>query len=123
MDAHRIEQAIANLLSNAAKYGAKNDTITVTLDQIDNKARVSVTDHGEGVPLAFHDKLFDAFSQAGGKRERVVKGTGLGLYIVSAIMQEHDGQVGYTTFPHSGSTFFLDLPLHDSETASLSADL
>ena len=115
IDTHRVEQALANLMSNAVKYGAKNDTIVVTVDRVDGRAHISVTDHGEGVPPAFREKLFDAFSQAGVQRERVVKGTGLGLYIVAAIVGEHDGQVGFTTELNAGSTFYIELPLRNPE--------
>ncbi len=111
IDAHRIEQVLANLLSNAVKYGAERDSITVTVERLASSARVSVTDHGEGVAEEFRDQLFDAFSQAGGDHAHMVKGTGLGLHIVKVIMEEHDGRVGFITTPWQGSTFYIELPL------------
>jgi len=110
-DPHRIEQVLANLLSNAAKYGADNDEIEVAVTEEMDKVRISITDHGSGIPVEFQSRLFHAFEQAGNKREHVVRGTGLGLYIAKAIVQEHNGEIGFVTEAGKGTSFWFDLPV------------
>lgn len=110
-DPHRIEQVLANLLSNAAKYGADRDQIEVAVSKDGDKVRISVTDHGEGIPIEFQSRLFRAFEQSGNKREHVVRGTGLGLYIAKSIVQEHSGDIGFVTEAGRGTSFWFDLPL------------
>lgn len=113
VDPHRIEQVLANLLSNAVKYGRANDEIEVAVVRHDDRVQVSVTDHGEGIPAEFQPRLFEAFSQSADMREHIIKGTGLGLYIAKAIIQEHNGEIGFNTTPGEGTTFWFDLPRHD----------
>lgn len=109
-DPLRIEQVLANLLSNAVKYGKQNDIIDVALERKSDCIRISVTDHGDGVPEDFQDRLFQAFEQSGSKREHVIKGTGLGLYIAKAIIQEHNGEIGFETDEGKGTCFWFELP-------------
>jgi signal transduction histidine kinase len=110
-DPHRIEQVMANLLSNAAKYGKDNDNIEILLERRADKVRISITDHGKGIPEDFQDRLFKAFEQSGNKREHVIKGTGLGLYIAKAIVQEHGGEIGFDTEKDRGTCFWFELPV------------
>lgn len=58
VDPVRIEQALTNLLSNAVKYGRDGDCIEVTMQRQGGFVRVSIVDHGEGVPLAFQRRIF-----------------------------------------------------------------
>ena len=112
-DPHRLEQVLANLLSNAAKYGAERDDIEVVVSVEEGRVRISITDHGNGIPLEFQSRLFQAFEQSGDKREHVVRGTGLGLYIAKAIVQEHSGEIGFVTEIGKGTCFWFDLPVSD----------
>ncbi|UCE88633.1 MAG: HAMP domain-containing histidine kinase [Pseudomonadota bacterium] len=110
-DAHRIEQVMANLLSNAAKYGSQGDHIEVAVQRVpQDYLRVSVTDHGAGIPESFRNRVFRKFSQADTSSTRNIKGTGLGLSIVKAIIEEHNGQVGFVSEPGNTTTFYFDLP-------------
>lgn len=113
-DPHRIEQVLANLLSNAAKYGADQDEIEVAVTSVADRARISITDHGSGIAPEFQPRLFQAFEQSGNKREHVVRGTGLGLYIAKAIVQEHHGEIGFVTEAGKGTSFWFELPAGDA---------
>lgn len=111
VDEHRIMQVMSNLLSNAAKYGAEQDSIVVSANRNEHFARISVTDHGNGIPDSFRDSIFQKFAQAESGSERASSGTGLGLSVVKSIIEQHSGRVGYYSRIGLGSTFFIDLPL------------
>lgn len=116
IDKGRIEQVMANLLSNAAKYGATSDTVDVDVQVNANKVRVNVTDHGAGIPESFRSRIFDKFAQGDASNTRKVSGTGLGLSIVKLIVEEHDGKVGFESEVDQGSTFYFELPLYNEVT-------
>ncbi|WP_455223567.1 sensor histidine kinase [Kaarinaea lacus] len=111
-DAMRIEQVLANLLSNAAKYGALNDVIEVQVFKpAANLVRVSVTDHGEGIAPQIQNKIFDKFVMARTGKSGKVRSSGLGLSISKAIIEAHNGHIGFETRAGEGSTFFFELPV------------
>ncbi|QPK64432.1 response regulator [Methylomonas sp. LL1] len=110
-DPDRLIQVINNLLSNAAKFSPKNGDVEVTLIQHQGFARISVRDHGPGIPSQFLPRLFDKFSQVDGSDKRNTGGTGLGLSIAKAIVEKHQGKIGVETQEHFGSTFHVDLPM------------
>ena len=72
--------------------------------------RVSVTDHGPGIPEAFQKKIFQKFSQADSTDAGQKGGTGLGLNICRAIVERHGGSIDFTTEKGVGTSFFFDLP-------------
>jgi len=111
VDEVRIGQVLANLLSNAIKYGALNDEVIITINVTDNDVRVSVTDHGEGIPLFFTNRVFTKFAQSDASTTRKVSGTGLGLSISKQIIEKHGGKIGFDSLVGKGSTFYFDLPV------------
>lgn len=115
-DKHRIEQVLTNFLSNAAKYGGNNDTIEVAVTRMDNHLRVSVTDHGPGIPKKFQSRVFEKFAMAyAPKKDQKVKSSGLGLSIAKAIIEQHEGTIGFDTETDTqlktGTTFWFELPI------------
>ena len=115
-DANRIEQVLANFLSNAAKYGGENDVIEVLVNKPSaNTVRVSVIDHGEGVAEDIKDKIFDKFIMSNASRNAKVRSSGLGLSIARAIIEKHDGQIDFSSEPGKGSTFYFELPVVKTE--------
>lgn len=109
-DYQRLVQVMMNLLSNAIKFTRSNDTINVAMEIIDPSVRVSVTDHGPGIPKEFQPKIFEKFSQADSTTVRSFEGTGLGLNICKNIVQGHGGTIQFVTKEGEGTTFFFDLP-------------
>jgi PAS domain S-box-containing protein len=110
-DPDRVVQLTTNLLANALKHSAKGDVIDVTIERGDTHARVSVRDHGPGVPADFQNQLFQQFAQgqaADGKRRA---GTGLGLAICKALAEQMSGRVGFDPAPGGGAVFWFELPL------------
>ncbi|MFK5915264.1 MAG: HAMP domain-containing sensor histidine kinase [Woeseiaceae bacterium] len=109
-DSRRLTQAITNLLSNAMKYSAKNDTVTVTVSSHEHQAIIYVTDHGPGIEKEFQKLVFDKFAQSKSKLTRQVGGTGLGLTIVKHIVEAHHGLVSFDSKVNQGTTFKIVLP-------------
>jgi signal transduction histidine kinase len=113
VDPEAITQAFINLLDNAIKYsdGAPQKEIQVTLARQGHKALLSVRDHGIGIPPGEERRIFELFYRGRDPRVAGVKGSGLGLTLVSHIMTAHGGRVNVRSHPGAGATFTLELPL------------
>jgi PAS domain S-box-containing protein len=111
VDANRILQVLANFLSNAAKFSPAEATVKIGMAVDGTNVRVSVTDHGPGVPAAFREHIFERFSQADNSDSRRKGGTGLGLTIAKALIERMQGTIGFTTHAEFGTTFFFELPV------------
>ena len=110
VDAIRMLQVLTNLLSNAAKFSPAEASIEIGMVMVGMKVRISVTDHGPGIPPAFHDRMFQRFSQADGSDSRQKGGTGLGLSISKALIEQMGGTITYESDPGIATTFIVELP-------------
>jgi PAS domain S-box-containing protein len=106
-DPIRIEQVIANLLVNAAKFGL-GKPIEVTLDADPARVRVSVQDQGTGIAPEDQKRIFQQFERAVTAGGAV--GLGLGLYITRQIVEAHGGLISVRSVLGAGSTFTVELP-------------
>ncbi len=114
VDVDRILQVLTNLISNAIKFSKPNHSVNVALAiRSDGSLRFSVTDEGEGIPLPLQSKLFQRFQQVDSSDTRAKEGTGLGLALCKAIVEEHKGLIGLHSSEITGSTFWFDLPTVD----------
>ncbi len=111
-DEQRLFQVLANLISNAAKFSPQGARVAVTVvDRGDGSARISVRDHGRGIPEEFKERIFGRFTQADSSDSRDKGGAGLGLSIAKAIAERHGGTMSFDSRFGEGSTFHVDLPL------------
>jgi PAS domain S-box-containing protein len=111
-DPGRLQQAVSNLLSNAIKFTPAGGDVKVSLDTVDQKARLCVADNGEGMDRAFLPFAFERFRQQDTSSTRAHHGLGLGLYVVRHVIGSHGGFVsGESPGPGRGSTFTVLLPL------------
>jgi two-component system OmpR family sensor kinase len=110
-DAHKLEQLVGNLVGNAIKYTLEGGTITLSLFQDGDWARLDVADTGIGISPEHLPHIFDRFYRVDKARSRVGGGTGLGLAIVKGIVLQHGGKVTVTSEPGKGSTFTVWLKL------------
>jgi two-component system OmpR family sensor kinase len=110
-DDHQLRQVVANLLSNAVRHTPDSAQIRVTLTTGDGRAHLAVADDGPGLEADVAAKVFEPFFRADESRARQTGGAGLGLAIVAAIVEAHDGGVRLDTAPGAGATFTVTLPL------------
>ncbi|MHB8872581.1 MAG: sensor histidine kinase, partial [Myxococcaceae bacterium] len=109
-DPTRIEQVIANFLDNALKYSPEGTPIDVSLSLEPDQVRLSVADHGLGIPLEQRGQLFNRFFRVDANLPRQQPGLGLGLYICRMIIKPHGGTIGVDSEIGRGSTFHFTLP-------------
>jgi heavy metal sensor kinase len=110
-DGELIRRMILNLLDNAVKYTPKDGEINVSLTRQNGNAEIVVRDTGIGIPQADQSHVFDRFYRVDKARSRSLGGAGLGLSIVSWIVEAHGGKISMESAPNHGSTFTVELPL------------
>jgi len=107
-DEFRIEQVVANLLTNALRYGAKNPVQVRTFEQ-QGMACVEVKDQGIGISEQNQQRIFQQFERVASSQSSA--GLGLGLYISEQIVLAHGGSIGVHSIEGQGATFTVRLPL------------
>ncbi len=110
-DPDRFFQVVTNLLSNAIKFSSREAEVVVAVEASEDRVRLSVRDHGPGIPLEFRSRIFQRFAQAETVELRHRGGSGLGLNIVKQIVTRLAGEVGFDEAPGGGTTFHVTLPL------------
>jgi len=118
-DAHQIQQVLLNLVINAEQAmlsaNGRGSLVLRTWHDVERHAVVlQVSDDGPGVPVEVKNKIFDPFFTT----KEVGKGTGLGLTVAYAIVQEHGGSIHVVSPPTGGASFTVELPLSSSEGAA-----
>ena len=110
VDAVRYEQALSNLLSNAAKFSPPQSEIEVGAERHGGSVRVFVRDHGDGIPDEFRERIFGRFAQAEGGSSRHKGGSGLGLHITRQLVERMNGTIGFVSQVGLGTTFWVEFP-------------
>ena len=110
-DPYEIERCIINLVGNAVKFTPEGGSITIDIEDLDDKVKISVTDTGCGIDEKFHKAIFDRFSQVEDS-EPVKSGSGLGLTITNQIIKLHKGKIYVESELGKGSTFVIILPVN-----------
>jgi signal transduction histidine kinase len=107
-DYERVLRIFSNLVGNAIKFCPAESTVRLSAVQVEDKVRFEVADNGPGIPQANVSRLFESFWQSDGADQR---GLGLGLSIVKAIVEAHQGEVGVQSVLGEGATFWFSLPV------------
>ncbi len=103
-----IRHVIVNLLDNAVKYGPVSQSVTVEVDMRDGNAEVSVSDVGQGVPVADREAIWRAFARA--KTPTDAAGSGIGLTIVHDVMSTNGGKAWVEKASSGGARFVVSIP-------------
>ncbi|HSC67664.1 MAG TPA: ATP-binding protein, partial [Cellvibrio sp.] len=114
IDAQRLQQVMANLISNAVKFSPAAGTVEVCVTRRGAQVEVAVIDHGPGVSEEFRARIFQKFAQADSSDSRQRGGTGLGLSISKAFVERMHGTIGFESEPGKGATFFATFPIAES---------
>jgi len=109
-DPERLREVLSNLVSNAVKYSPKGGMVWVGGRVDQTGVTVYVADQGIGIPPEEQDRIFDRFHRIETGLHRGTEGTGLGLYLVKAIVEAHGGRVWVESAPERGSIFMFRLP-------------
>lgn len=109
VDALRLQQVLANFLSNACKFSPSESCISLRIEHLEGQLRVNVCDQGSGVPESFQARIFHKFSQADASTTRQQGGTGLGLAISKELIERMGGTIGFDSSAQ-GTTFWFQLP-------------
>ena len=104
-DKDAFTSIITNLVSNALKYTPEKSTICVTIVQKEGETALSISDEGIGIAREETDKIFEKFFRSGNEETRKQKGTGLGLYIVKKMVNQHEGLIQVKKNKPKGSIF------------------
>jgi len=110
-DPQRLEQILANLLSNARKYATPGTEISVEAELKFSEVIVSITNLGGGIRPEEQAMIFSRFQRSKSARKSNVAGIGLGLHIVKGLVEAHGGRVWVESVPEQNATFRFTLPL------------
>ncbi|MCG1023341.1 ATP-binding protein [Sutcliffiella horikoshii] len=110
-DREKLLQVMANLLSNSIKYSPEGGEIHITVSSSDTMLKVTIKDHGIGIPEDAIPHLFTKFYRVDNSDLRKIGGTGLGLSIVKEIIQAHEGDIRISSEVDGGTTVTLTLPI------------
>lgn len=108
-DSQRLTQVIANLATNAVKYGSDGGVVILKAMRAGACIRVEVIDHGVGLTAEKQAQLFEPFNRLGLERS-TIEGHGIGLALAKSLIEMQGGSIGVDSQPGHGATFWLELP-------------
>lgn len=115
VDSERFQQVMSNLISNAAKHSPAGECVCIGVDMVNIEegkgfVKISVKDNGCGIPIEFHDVIFDKFTQASKGDKSSSDGTGLGLFLTKQFVERLQGAIDFTSTPGKSTNFYITLP-------------
>lgn len=123
-DLVRLTQIVSNLIINSANYTKSGGRIRVSLRRSNDKALISVSDNGVGIPAHMLPKVFELFTQATQETDARQSGLGIGLALVRQLVELHDGSItALSDGVGCGSEFIVSLPLESQPDDSVARDL
>lgn len=110
-DRNLVKIVLQNLLTNAIKYTPAGGKVTIDIRTEGKDIVSTVTDSGIGIPISSHSRIFQKLFRAENASKNAIDGTGLGLYVAKAIVEQSGGTIGFTSKENEGTTFRFSLPL------------
>jgi len=114
-DPSLMQQALNNLISNALKYTPEGGDVELSGLVTADEVIIQVIDNGIGIPKKEISNLFKPFYRVETSEHMAQDGTGLGLSLIKAIIEQHDGRIWVESTLGEGSTFYIALPLEEGE--------
>lgn len=111
MNKKSLYNVIQNLVTNAIDYSPADTAVTINLEQVGDFAKISVSNKGPHIPKEEMIHLFERFYRAESTKKIKPEGTGLGLYIAKAVVEEMGGQIGLDDRDGEDTTFWFTIPL------------
>jgi len=121
-DRFRIAQVLSNLLNNASNYSADDSHITFHVTTESDRIGLSIKDEGIGIPYEDQRDLFEPFYRVDNEITRSVSGSGLGLAMTRAIVEQHGGEISLESIPGVETTFWVSLPILSQDQSGVSQD-
>ena len=109
-DPDKIERILLNLLSNAVKFSKPGAEIEVFIEDLKDRVRIQVKDTGIGIAEDKLDSIFERFVQVDRSLTRNHEGSGIGLSLVKALVEKHEGTISVESELGKGTTFLIELP-------------
>lgn len=111
VDSEQFKRVLVNLIENAIKFSLNPDTsVKITVSNQANEVLISIADEGIGIPEEMQPLVFDRFYRGKQKGVEHVSGTGLGLSLVKAIVENHKGRIWFESVYGQGTTFYVSIP-------------
>lgn len=114
LDPALVRIIIENLLSNAIKYTEEKGKINLSAEVHNKDLEIQVGDTGLGIPKDEREKIFTKLFRASNVKRRVPDGTGLGLYLVKAVVDKLNGKINFESEVGKGTTFFVKIPISEN---------
>jgi len=111
-DPEKISLIIQNLIDNAIKYIKGQGSIKISVQPVSGSVRVSVKDTGVGIPANQQKHIFQKFFRSDNIMKHQTVGTGLGLFIAKAVVEENGGKIWFDSKEGQGTTFYFTLPIY-----------
>jgi two-component system phosphate regulon sensor histidine kinase PhoR len=121
-DRHFLTQALANLLENALKFTPDGGAVQVHAEAIEDCVVIKVSDNGIGIPPEALSRVFERFFRAEQPNAAHARGSGLGLSLVKAVVDAHNGRVWLESAPGHGTTVYMALPILVADRQRLPAE-
>jgi PAS domain S-box-containing protein len=122
-DPLRLEQIVANLVSNAVKFSEEGTRIDIDIARADHDIRLRVHDQGRGIPADRMEEIFERFTRLEDPLRMTTGGAGLGLFIVKRLAQALGGSVSVESEVGTGSTFTVLLPAAAQRAGTVATEL
>jgi len=110
-DPYLIRIIFQNLLSNAVQYTPEKGRVKIEITKRKSDILITVADTGYGIPKAQQPKIFERLFRADNIKEKEPGGSGLGLYIIKALVKQSGGKMWFESIENKGSTFYVTIPL------------